>query len=84
MSMNIKSNQAHAAATQLARLTGESITQTVLTSLELRLRLEQEKRARPKAERMLEFAARFAPGVDPNLRSTDHGEILFGEDGLPR
>lgn len=84
MSMNIKSNHAHAAATQLARLTGESITQTVLTSLELRLRVELEKRARPKAERMLEFAARFAPGVDPKLRSTDHGDILFGEDGLPR
>jgi hypothetical protein len=83
MSMNIKSAQAHATAAQLARLTGESLTQAVQTSLELRLQQELAKRAKPKAERILEFAARFAPGIDPALRSNHHADLLYGADGLP-
>ena len=37
-----------------------------------------------KSDRILEFAARFAQGIDPKLKSSDHGRILYGKDGLPR
>ncbi len=36
-----------------------------------------------KAEMILGFASGFALGVDPNLKSTDHPDFLYGEDGLP-
>ena len=52
-------------------------------ALEARLQNELEKRGKPKAEQILEFASRFVPGVDPNLKSIDHARFLYGEDGLP-
>lgn len=84
MGLNIKNEKAHVLANQLSRLTGESLTQVVISSLELRLAAEQGKRREGKAQRILDFASRFAAGVDPQLRSSDHGESLYGEDGLPR
>lgn len=84
MSMNIKNERAHKMATQISHLTGDSLTQVVITALEMRLQTLQKTRFKPKAKRILEFAARFTPGVDPNLKSTDHGSILYGEDGLPQ
>ncbi len=83
MSLNIKNEKAHLLANRLSQLTGESLTQVVISSLELRLRTETGKH-QGKAERILAFASRFAAGVDPQLRSTDHGALLYGEDGLPR
>ena len=84
MSLNIKNQNVHELATQLSQLTGETLTGVILVALEDRLKKEQKKLGRPKAEQILEFAARFAPGVDPALRSTDHGEILYDSNGLPR
>ena len=85
MSLNIKNERAHRLALELAELTGESLTAVVLGSLELRLSLEKERR-HPirKAERMLAFSRRFAAGMPATLGSTDHDEILYGADGLPR
>jgi antitoxin VapB len=85
VSLNIKNERAHRLAEELAALTGESLTAAVLGALELRLRLETERR-NPirKAERMLAFARRFSAGMPSTLRSTDHGDILYGDDGLPR
>lgn len=52
-------------------------------ALEARLQNELKKRGKPKAEQILEFASRFVPGVDPNLKCIDHARFLYGEDGLP-
>jgi len=84
MGLKIKNEKAHLLANQLSHLTGESLTQVVISSLELRLRAEQGKRRKGKAERILDFASRFSAGVDPEFRSTEHGDLLYGEDGLPR
>ncbi len=83
MALNIKNEKVHAIATQLAELTGESLTGVILVALEARLQKELKKRGKPKAEQILEFASRFAVGVDPNLKSLDHASFLYGEDGLP-
>lgn len=76
--------RAYELASELARLTGESLTQAAITALEQRLAAETERRSgRSTAERMLEFADRFSAHVKPGSKSGDHAD-LYGEDGLPR
>ncbi len=71
-------------AAELTRLTGESLTSAVIAALEQRLEVERRKRAnRSTAQRILAFADRFAPGVAPESKSSDHAE-LYGDDGMPR
>jgi antitoxin VapB len=83
VSLNVKNPRAYALATQLSEITGESLTDTVIRSLEVRLTEEQQKRTgRDTATRMLEFAGRFAVGIKPGVSSLDHAN-LYGEDGLP-
>lgn len=84
MSLNLKNPRAHELASELAALTGESLTETVIRSLEIRLRQERQEFGEPsKAERILAFAKRFAEGMPKDLHSSDHAD-LYGEDGLPR
>ena len=85
MSLNVKNPKAHALASQLADLTGDSITAVVIDALEAKLRIEQEKKSgSSKAERVLAFAGRFAEGMDKKYTSADHAHLLYGEDGMPR
>lgn len=80
--LNIKSEEAYAMASELAGLTGESMTAAVVEAV--RLRLEQERRARDKAvraARMLEDAAQIRAHMREPV-SSDHS-WLYGDDGLP-
>ena len=81
MSLNLKNPRAHELASELAALTGESLTESVIRSLEERLRRE---RGGSMAERILAFAERFAQGMPAGASSARHGDLLHGEDGLPR
>ena len=83
MALNIKNEKVNALAAQLSKLTGETLTGVILVALEDRLQNELKKRGKPRAEQILEFASRFALGVNPNLKSSDHASFLYGEDGLP-
>ncbi|HYE50415.1 MAG TPA: type II toxin-antitoxin system VapB family antitoxin [Azospirillaceae bacterium] len=87
MHLNIKNDEAHRLASELASLTGESLTAAVTSAL--RERLERERRRRGGvAARLLEIGARYAalpdagtPGAGPRMPE----EILgYDEDGLPR
>ena len=83
MSLNIKSREAHELATQLARLTGESMTKAVTHAL--RERLERERRRRDKAAlvaELLAIAGRCAAYPRRDHRSLE--EFLYDERGLPR
>jgi antitoxin VapB len=85
MSLNLKNPRAHALATELAALTGESLTEAVIRSLEDRLRRERLRTGgKSTAERMIEFGRRFSEDFPPAVSSADHGDLLHGEDGLPR
>lgn len=85
MSLNIKNPEAHELATQLSRITGESLTTTVVKALRERLERErQASSAEPKAERMLAFARRFSAGMKPGCHSSGHDAMVYSEDGLPR
>ncbi|MGH3980306.1 MAG: type II toxin-antitoxin system VapB family antitoxin [Pseudonocardiaceae bacterium] len=86
MSLNIKSNEVHELTRELAQLTGESLTQAVTTAV--RERLDRVRRqcddTRLRAEAMLAIGRDTAPRLREPARSTEHGELLYDERGLPR
>ncbi len=83
--LNIKDEETHALAAELARLRGQSMTQAVKEALKDKLaqtRLEQQNKER-LVKRVMEIAHRIAsrPVLDP--RSPD--EIIgYDEFGIPR
>ena len=84
MGLNIKNEQAHRLARELARATGESMT--VAVSEAIRERLERI-RANPKEElvkRILEIGRDCAAHLKEPYKSIDHGDLLYDEKGLPK
>jgi antitoxin VapB len=81
--MNIKNPEARQIATELAKLTGESVTQVVTSALREKLERETTKKSREGlAERLMEIGREFSrlPVVDPR----GHDEMLYDEFGLPK
>ena len=84
MQLNIKSDDAYQLATELAALTGESLTGAVTTAL--RERLARERREREKAskvERIMALAADIRQRLGPDVHSTDTDDF-YDELGLPK
>jgi antitoxin VapB len=82
MHLNIKNDEAHKLASELAELTGESLTATVTEALRERLARERRRR-RPDhiAGRLMKIGSRYAALADTG-RSPE--EILgYDEHGLP-
>jgi len=82
MHLKIKNDEAHKLATELAGLTGESLTLAVTLALRERLARERRRR-RPNlvAARLMKIGSQFAAAADTG-RSPD--EIIgYDEHGLP-
>jgi antitoxin VapB len=84
MSLNIKNEEVHRLARELAALTGESMSAAVAEAL--RERLERVRRAKEGdlAERLLAIGKDCAARLKEPFRSIDHGDLLYDERGLPR
>ncbi len=85
MSLNIKRPEAHALAERLAKLTGETLTDAVTVALRERLaQLENVSAIDEERYRELEALIKGSRKLwrEPYL-STDHGELLYDELGLP-
>lgn len=84
MSLNIKDRETHRLAKELARLTGESMTAAV--TMAVRERLERKRRAHDGslAARLIAIGEDCAKRLAEPYRSTEHGDLLYGEDGLAR
>ena len=83
MSMNIKNPEAHRLARELAELTGESMSTAV--TIAVRERRDRVIAGRGSvSERILELGRDCASRLPASVREADHGELLYGEDGLPR
>jgi len=84
MPLNIKDDAAHEEARQLARITGESITQAVRTAIRERLeRVRGTGAGKPLAARIREISRRCA--ARPVLDDRSEDEILgYDGTGLPR
>ena len=85
MSLNIKNDEAHRLAQELARLTGESMTAAVTEAIRERLdRVRRERGEVPLAERLLRIGKDCAARLKEPFRTVNHGELLYDERGLPR
>jgi antitoxin VapB len=84
MSLNIKSEDAHRLARELAALTGESMTAVVTTALRERMERLRRSRKHGLSERLLAIGRDSAPRFKEPYRSADHGDLLYDERGLPR
>ena len=85
MGLNIKNETTCALARELADLTGETMTGAI--SVALRERLEREKRERDKEALLRDvraIAERCAALMEPGPSSTEIGDFLYDERGLPK
>jgi antitoxin VapB len=80
MSLNIKNEETHRMAQELASLTGESMTEAV--SEAVRERLERVKK-KGMAERIMKIA-KESSALLKGRPLPDHGELLYDEKGLPK
>ncbi|MBB5074675.1 type II toxin-antitoxin system VapB family antitoxin [Nonomuraea endophytica] len=84
MSLNIKNAEAEELARKLQRLTGESLTQTVIVAMTERLR-RLEQRETDKAERLLAIGRDMARRMGEGYTSQDFDAMLYDEaTGLPK
>ncbi len=86
MGMNIKSEEAHRLARELAELTGESLTAAVTAALRERLeRVRYEDGGETRLERMHAIAHDIASRLQEPWKSIDHGDLLYDDElGLPQ
>jgi antitoxin VapB len=84
MSLNIKSEETHRLARELARLTGESMTAAITQAVWERLDRVRRDEAIGLADRLVAIGKNCAARLKEPLRSADHGDLLYDERGLPR
>jgi antitoxin VapB len=81
MSLNIKNEETHRLAQELAAVTGESLTAAVTEAVRQRLNRVKSK---GMAERIMNIAKRSGPLWKEPFKSLDHGDLLYDEKGLPK
>lgn len=84
MSLHIESEEAHELASQLAKLTGESIPEAVTKAIRERLDRVRAERGPGLADRLLSIGKDCAAHLKEPFRSVAHGDLLYGDKGLPR
>jgi antitoxin VapB len=84
MSLNIKSEKTHRLVRELAKATGETMTEALTTAVRERLDRVRHQRRPGLADRLLAIGRDCAPRLKEPFRSVAHGDLLYGEDGLPR
>lgn len=81
MSMNIKNEETHRLAQELATLTGQSMSAAVNEAIREKL---QRVKNKGMAERIMKIAKEAAPLWKEPYKSIDHGDLLYDEKGLPK
>lgn len=84
MSLNIKSKDAHKLAQQLAKLTGESMTQAVTQAVRERIERVRHERQAKLSDRLQQIGKDCAAHLKEPFRSIDHDRLLYDEKGLPK
>ena len=84
MSLNIKNEETHRLATQLARVTGENMTEAVTKAVRERLDRVRSQRGTGLAERLVKIGKDCATHLKEPFRSRAHGDLLYDKKGLPK
>ena len=85
MSLNIKNEETHQLARELAALTGESMTGAITVALRERLERETHERSvETRVQELRSIARRCARLLEDGPSAVEHGDYLYDEDGLLR
>jgi antitoxin VapB len=84
MGLNIKNEEAHRLARELARATGESMTAAVSEAIRERLERVRGNSKKDLVERILDIGRDCAAHLKEPFKSVDHGDLLYDEKGLPK
>ncbi|MCK6454186.1 MAG: type II toxin-antitoxin system VapB family antitoxin [Alphaproteobacteria bacterium] len=84
MSLNIKNDEAHRLASELAKLTGESMATAVTEAIRQRLVKLRQQRGISLSARLMEIGKDCAAHLKEPYRSVDHAKLLYDDKGLPR
>ena len=84
MSLNIEieNEETCRLARELAELTGETVTDAITVAV--RERLERQREIAERLKRMRAISKRAAKLLRPGPSAVEHGDFLYGEDGLPK
>ncbi|HEY3781890.1 MAG TPA: type II toxin-antitoxin system VapB family antitoxin [Fimbriimonadaceae bacterium] len=81
MGLNIKNEEVHQLIKQLVKITGESQTEAVKHAVEERI--QKLDRREGRLGRILTMGKDCAERLKAKGAITDHGDFLFGPDGMP-
>lgn len=81
MGLNIKSDETHQLAIQLAELTGETITKAVTVAIRERINRVQRQR---NTQEILARARAIIQQSGGAESYQDHAELLYDEQGMPK
>ncbi len=85
MSINIKNEETCRLASDLAQLTGETMTGAITVALRERLARERSERsAEARVQRLLAIGKRCAAMLRVGPSAVEHGDFLYDERGLPK
>ncbi len=84
MGLNIKNDETYRLVEELATLTGETLTGAVTQAVRERLERLQRERDGDLADRLLRIGKDCAARLREPFRSANHGDLLYGDRGLPR
>ncbi len=85
MALNIKNEEVHALAAELARLRRISVTKAVLDAVRHELERERDRRRGSQlADQLIEIGKRCAAHISEPVASADHVTLLYDSQGLPR
>jgi antitoxin VapB len=87
VSLNIKNPETVRLAKELAAQTDDSVTGAITVALRERLDRVSRAQERHRAEvlaQLMEIAHDAGPRWTEPFRSTEHGDLLYDERGLPR
>jgi antitoxin VapB len=85
MTLNIKNPEAHRLATELSKLTGETLTEAVTQALREKLaKIKGRKPDQKLMDDMAKIANDIASRMSPQTKALDIDELLYDEKGLPK
>jgi antitoxin VapB len=83
VSLNIKNAETHRLARELAKLTGETVTEPVTVAVHERLERPRREREGGLAQHLLAIGGDCAAHLSEPYRSIEHGDLLYDEHGPP-
>ena len=85
MGLSIKNKETCRLASELAHLTGETMTGAITVALRERLeRKRRERSTETRVQRLLTIGERCASMLGNGPSAVEHGDFLYDERGLPK